>query len=142
MRMVLLGSLVAVWCPTREAVSGEKKEGKVVTTKEGLKYEDVKEGTGAAAKAGDKVVVHYTGTLKDGKKFDSSKDRNKPFVFNLGAGEVIKGWDLGVAGMKEGGVRKLIIPYELAYGEKGRPPVIPARAELTFVVELLKIQKD
>jgi peptidylprolyl isomerase len=140
--MVLLGTLfaVAALCVAQEATSGEKKEEKVITTKEGLKYVEIKEGTGATAKAGDTVEVHYTGTFKDGKKFDSSKDRGKPFVFPLGAGRVIKGWDLGVAGMKVGGTRKLIIPYQLAYGEDGRPPVIPPRAELTFVVELLGVK--
>src|SRR5438105_13792358 len=85
----------------------DKKENKVVTTKSGLKYEDLKEGTGDAAKSGDTVQVHYTGWLKDGTKFDSSKDRDRPFSFELGAGKVIKGWDEGVAGMKVGGKRKL-----------------------------------
>jgi FKBP-type peptidyl-prolyl cis-trans isomerase len=118
---------------------GDKKEGKVITTKSGLKYEDLTVGTGATAKAGDTVEVHYVGTLKDGKKFDSSRDRNKPFRFPLGAGRVIKGWDEGVAGMKEGGKRKLIIPPELGYGEKGAGNVIPPNAELHFEVELLKV---
>ena len=105
----------------------KEKEKKVVTTASGLQYEILKEGAGAAAKAGDQVEVHYTGTLKsNGKKFDSSVDRNKPFSFKLGAGMVIKGWDEGVAGMKLGEKRKLIIPFALAYGEDGRPPVIPA----------------
>jgi FKBP-type peptidyl-prolyl cis-trans isomerase len=120
--------------------SKEKKEGKVVTTKSGLKYEDLKEGTGAAAKSGDTVSVHYTGWLKDGKKFDSSLDRGEPFTFPLGAGRVIKGWDEGVAGMKIGGKRKLIIPPELGYGKKGAGNVIPPDAELAFEVELLKIK--
>ena len=117
----------------------------MVTTKSGLKYLDEKVGTGAAAKAGDKVQVHYTGRLKDGKKFDSSRDRGKPFVFALGAGRVIKGWDEGVQGMKEGGKRKLIIPPALAYGEDGvKDPrtgkvIIPPNAELTFDVELIKV---
>jgi FKBP-type peptidyl-prolyl cis-trans isomerase len=119
---------------------GDKKEGKVITTKSGLKYEDVVVGTGAVAKAGDTVEVHYVGTLKDGKKFDSSRDRGKPFSFPLGAGRVIKGWDEGVAGMKEGGKRKLIIPPELGYGEKGAGGVIPPNAELHFEVELLKVK--
>jgi FKBP-type peptidyl-prolyl cis-trans isomerase len=119
----------------------DKKENKVVTTKSGLKYEDLKEGSGDAAKSGDNVEVHYTGWLKDGTKFDSSKDRDRPFSFELGAGKVIKGWDEGVAGMKIGGKRKLTIPSELGYGKRGYPPVIPANAELTFEVELLKIEK-
>jgi FKBP-type peptidyl-prolyl cis-trans isomerase len=118
----------------------DKKEPKVITTKSGLKSIDEKEGTGAEAKAGDTVEVHYTGTFKDGKKFDSSKDRGRPFSFRLGAGDVIKGWDEGVAGMKVGGKRKLVIPYQLAYGENGRPPVIPPKSELTFEVELLGIK--
>ncbi len=118
----------------------DKKEPKVITTKSGLKYIDEKEGTGPEAKRGDTVSVHYTGWLKDGTKFDSSKDRNRPFDFPLGAGHVIKGWDEGVAGMKVGGKRKLIIPPDLGYGARGHPPVIPANAELTFEVELLGIK--
>lgn len=118
----------------------DAKEEKVITTKSGLKYIDHKVGDGAEAKKGDTVTVHYTGTLKDGKKFDSSKDRDEPFSFPLGAGRVIKGWDEGVAGMKVGGKRKLIIPSELAYGKKGFPGAIPPDAELTFEVELLKIK--
>jgi FKBP-type peptidyl-prolyl cis-trans isomerase len=125
--------------PRGEAGDKDKKE-KVITTNSGLKYVDLKEGNGSKAKKGDIAVVHYTGWLKDGKKFDSSLDRGKPFAFEIGAGRVIKGWDEGVAGMREGGKRKLIIPFELAYGEDGRPPVIPPRAELTFEVELLKIK--
>jgi peptidylprolyl isomerase len=118
----------------------DKKEEKVITRDSGLKYVEKKEGTGDEAKKGDNVEVHYTGWLKDGTKFDSSKDRGKPFTFKLGAGQVIKGWDEGVAGMKVGGKRKLIIPSDLAYGPQGRPPVIPRSAELTFEVELLKIK--
>ena len=113
----------------------------MVTTGSGLKYEDQKEGTGAAAKSGDSVEVHYTGWLKNGTKFDSSKDRNEPFRFKLGAGKVIKGWDEGVAGMKAGGKRKLTIPSELGYGKRGYPTIIPPDAELTFEVELLKVEQ-
>src|SRR5205823_5207766 len=120
----------------------DKKDEKVITTKSGLKYVELKEGTGDEAKAGQTVEVHYTGWLKDGKKFDSSKDRNQPFSFPLGAGRVIKGWDEGVAGMKVGGKRKLIIPPDLAYGKRGAGNgLIPPDAELTFEVELLGIKK-
>jgi FKBP-type peptidyl-prolyl cis-trans isomerase len=118
----------------------DKKEEKVITTKSGLKYVELKEGTGDEAKAGKVVEVHYTGWLKDGTKFDSSKDRGQPFKFELGAGRVIKGWDEGVAGMKVGGKRKLIIPSELAYGKEGRGDKIPPDAELTFEVELLGVR--
>jgi len=118
-----------------------KTEEKTVKTDSGLEYIDQKEGTGEAAKAGNSVSVHYTGTLKDsGKKFDSSLDRGQPFKFKLGAGMVIKGWDEGVAGMKVGGKRKLIIPSKLAYGERGAGNAIPPNADLVFEVELLKIE--
>jgi FKBP-type peptidyl-prolyl cis-trans isomerase FkpA len=116
-----------------------KDEGKLITTASGLKYEDLQEGTGEAAKKGNHVEVHYTGWLTDGKKFDSSLDRNRPFAFELGAGRVIKGWDEGVSGMKVGGKRKLTIPSHLAYGAKGAGGVIPPYATLIFEVELLKI---
>ncbi len=140
--LLVLGISVALLAGVRaDDKEKDKKENKVVTTKSGLKYEDVKEGTGDAAKSGETVQVHYTGWLKDGTKFDSSKDRGRPFSFELGAGKVIKGWDEGVAGMKVGGKRKLTIPSELGYGKRGYPPVIPANAELTFEVELLKIDK-
>lgn len=116
------------------------KEGETVTTPEGLKIEEVKTGTGAEAVAGKQVTVHYTGTLPDGKKFDSSVDRNEPFVFTLGRGQVIKGWDEGVAGMKVGGKRKLVIPPDLAYGKRGAGGVIPPDATLHFEVELLDVK--
>lgn len=106
---------------------------------EELKIEELKVGTGATAESGKRVTVHYVGTLTNGSQFDSSRDRGKGFSFSLGAGEVIKGWDLGVAGMKIGGSRKLTIPPELGYGERGFPPVIPARATLVFEVELLAV---
>jgi len=116
------------------------KEKKVITTKSGLKYQELKVGTGDEAKAGQMVEVHYTGWLTDGKKFDSSVDRNKAFSFKLGAGRVIKGWDEGVAGIKVGGKRKLWIPADLAYGKRGAGGVIPPDAELIFEVELLGIR--
>ena len=104
-----------------------------------LVIEDVQVGTGREAKAGDVVTVHYRGTLEDGTKFDASYDRNQPFTFNLGAGQVIKGWDQGVAGMKEGGKRTLTIPPHLGYGARGAGGVIPPNATLKFEVELLKV---
>jgi FKBP-type peptidyl-prolyl cis-trans isomerase len=104
-----------------------------------LKIEDLKVGTGAEAKAGQHVTVHYVGTLTNGSKFDSSRDRNEGFDFTLGAGQVIKGWDQGVAGMKVGGLRKLTIPPELGYGKRGFPPVIPPDSTLVFEVELLAV---
>lgn len=108
-----------------------------ITTASGLQYEEITIGKGATATAGNLVSVHYTGWLTDGKKFDSSKDRNEPFEFNLGAGQVIKGWDEGVQGMQVGGVRKLTIPASLGYGERGAGGVIPPNATLVFEVEFL-----
>ncbi len=105
-----------------------------------LKVEDITVGTGAEAKAGQTVSVHYTGRLTDGSKFDSSLDRGQPFTFALGRGQVIKGWDQGVAGMKIGGKRKLTIPPELGYGAGGFPPVIPPNSTLVFDVELLAVR--
>jgi FKBP-type peptidyl-prolyl cis-trans isomerase FkpA len=134
---------LAALCLAQAAYSDDKdkdKGKKEVTTESGLKYTDLKEGEGTAAKKGDTVEVHYTGWLTDGKKFDSSVDRKKPFSFKLGAGEVIKGWDEGVAGMKPGGKRKLTIPPELAYGKKGFPGAFPPDATLVFEIELLKIK--
>jgi FKBP-type peptidyl-prolyl cis-trans isomerase FkpA len=113
----------------------------MITTPSGLQYEDTTVGEGAEAKAGQDVTVHYTGWLYNdgtqGAKFDSSKDRNDPFEFSLGAGMVIKGWDEGVAGMKIGGKRTLIIPAALGYGARGAGGVIPPNATLKFDVELL-----
>jgi peptidylprolyl isomerase len=110
-----------------------------VTLPSGLKYVDLKEGTGATARRESFVTVHYTGWLENGKKFDSSLDRKQPFSFPLGGGRVIKGWDEGVAGMKVGGKRKLIIPPQLGYGARGAGGVIPPNATLIFEVELLKV---
>jgi FKBP-type peptidyl-prolyl cis-trans isomerase FkpA len=109
------------------------------TTPSGLIIDEIVVGTGTVAAAGQKVTVHYTGWLVDGTKFDSSKDRNDPFDFPLGAGRVIKGWDEGVAGMKIGGKRKLTIPPTLGYGARGAGGVIPPNATLVFEVELLGV---
>ena len=111
----------------------------LTTTKSGLQYQDLVVGTGADAVAGKEVTVHYTGWLTNGTKFDSSKDANDPFVFRLGAGMVIKGWDEGVAGMKVGGKRKLVIPAALGYGSRG-VDVIPPNSVLVFDVELLGVR--
>jgi len=115
-----------------------------IMTSTGLQYEEITVGEGAEAKAGNHVTVHYTGWLQNadgsaGSKFDSSKDRNDPFQFPLGAGHVIQGWDQGVQGMKIGGVRKLIIPAALGYGHRGAGGVIPPNATLIFEVELLGV---
>ncbi len=115
-------------------------EENVVTTDSGLKYVDIVEGTGATPQRGQTVSVHYTGTLENGTKFDSSRDRGQPFQFPLGAGRVIKGWDEGIASMKVGGQRKLIIPPDLGYGSRGAGGVIPPNATLLFDVELLGVE--
>ena len=136
--------LVAAAFVLPAAAQGEKPKLPELKAKEwkkvgddGLEVWDVKEGKGEAAKAGAKVKVHYTGWLTDGTKFDSSKDRGRPFSFKLGAGQVIKGWDDGVAGMKVGGTRKLTIPPDMGYGARGAGGVIPPNATLLFEVELL-----
>ena len=119
----------------KEHVSDEN----ATTTASGLKYVDEHVGDGDAPSKGQKVTVHYTGTLSNGKKFDSSVDRKQPFQFTIGIGQVIKGWDEGVMSMRVGGKRRLIIPAELGYGARGAPPTIPANAELVFDVELLGV---
>ena len=110
------------------------------TTASGLQYIDTVEGTGASPQPGQTVRVHYTGTLEDGRKFDSSVDRNEPFEFQIGIGRVIRGWDEGVMTMKIGGKRKLVIPSELGYGARGAGGVIPPNATLIFDVELLGVK--
>ena len=120
---------------TEEMVSDSNEE-------QELQIEVLEQGTGEEVKSGDNIAVHYTGTLEDGTKFDSSLDRGKPFVFTLGIGQVIKGWDMGILGMKVGEKRKLVIPPELGYGETGTPGgPIPPNATLIFEVELLSINK-
>jgi peptidylprolyl isomerase len=111
----------------------------LVTTGSGLQYVDLVEGTGAMPQPGQRVTVHYTGTLENGATFDSSRDRGRPFQFNIGVGQVIKGWDEGVGTMRVGGRRKLVIPPELGYGARGAGGVIPPNATLIFDVELLSL---
>ena len=118
---------------------GGSTPGGEVTTASGLKYIDEVVGTGDSPKPGQNVTVHYTGTLENGKKFDSSRDRGQPYKFRLGVDPVIKGWVEGLMTMKPGGKRRLIIPAELGYGAEGRPPDIPPNAPLIFEVELLSV---
>src|SRR5262245_36555682 len=148
--MLVLAAALLVGCQqnaedagSAAGTSGEKAtamEEKTQKTASGLQYIDLKEGTGASPQTGQTAVVHYTGWLVDGKKFDSSKDRGQPFTFAVGRGQVIKGWDEGVATMKVGGTRKLIIPPELGYGARGAGGVIPPNATLKFEVELLEVR--
>jgi len=147
--MLLLVAAIAIpACSQREAKSGADTAAEApaavqgaVTTPSGLSYTDLVKGTGAQPVSGKSVTVHYTGWLTDGKKFDSSVDRGQPFVFRIGAGEVIPGWDEGVMGMRVGGKRKLIVPAKLGYGENGAGGVIPPNATLVFEVELLDVEK-
>jgi FKBP-type peptidyl-prolyl cis-trans isomerase len=134
--LVVTAALVAA---CSQAPSGAGGGGNEVTTPSGLKYEDLTVGSGTQPSAGQTAVVHYTGWLTDGKKFDSSLDRGQPFTFTLGAGEVILGWDDGVAGMQVGGKRRLTVPPDLGYGRRGIRGVIPPNATLVFEVELLGI---
>jgi peptidylprolyl isomerase len=120
--------------------SNPMSDANVVTTPSGLKYVELKEGTGATPQPGQTVEVHYVGTLEDGTKFDSSRDRGQPFSFKIGVGQVIKGWDEGLSTMKVGGRRKLIIPPDLGYGARGAGNVIPPNSTLLFDVELLAVK--
>jgi FKBP-type peptidyl-prolyl cis-trans isomerase len=124
---------------TRSSIDAHFREDPVVA-EFNTQIDDVKVGAGPVAKAGDRVSVHYVGTLTNGEKFDSSRDRGQPFTFSLGRGQVIRGWDVGVAGMQVGGVRKLTIPPEEGYGSRGAGGAIPPNATLLFEVELLKVQ--
>lgn len=131
----------AMWVSAKSPEHPSPVNGAGVSLPGGLTYWDLKAGTGKLAQNGQRVKVHYTGwLLEGGTKFDSSLDRGKPFEFTLGAGQVIQGWDMGVAGMKVGGKRQLRIPPELGYGWRGAPPTIPANASLIFDVELLAVK--
>lgn len=121
-------------------LSGKAAEEGMVNAASGLQYVDLVVGSGREAHAGETAIVHYTGKLTNGTQFDSSKDRNQPFPFRLGAGHVIKGWDEGVEGMKIGGIRKLVIPPQLGYGSRGAGTAIPPHSTLIFEVELLDLR--
>ena len=133
--LALAASAIAYLITKRSGSTGSE-----VTTASGLKYTDIVEGTGPSPTKGQTLSVHYTGTLQNGTKFDSSRDRGTPMQFRFGIDQMIKGWDEGISTMKVGGRRKLIVPPNLAYGPSGRPPNIPANATLLFDLELLGAQ--
>ena len=144
---LLLTVSIALFAQKKPAKTAAKKadgptavSGKPITTASGLQYWEIKKGTGKLAQAGKTVSVHYTGWLTDGKEFDSSRDAGEPIQFQLGVGQVIKGWDEGVAGMKVGGKRQLRIPPELGYGARGAGSAIPPNATLVFDVELMDVK--
>jgi peptidylprolyl isomerase len=138
--MLITALSMATFVGAGEKSSGKTTAAQPVTTPSGLQYIDLVEGKGRQAEVGDTAIVHYTGWLTDGTKFDSSVDRKEPFSFRVGAGQVIKGWDEGVGTMKIGGKRKLIVPSQLGYGSRGAGGVIPPNATLTFDVELLDLR--
>lgn len=136
---VLVLVIAQFFSSQQEVIAAPASSSDYTVTPSGLKYRDVKAGTGDQPQKSQLVFVHYTGKLENGRKFDSSRDRGNPFSFRLGVGEVIKGWDEGVATMKVGGQRELVIPPELGYGSQGAGGVIPPNATLIFDVELIKI---
>ncbi len=136
---MLIGSLATLAAGCKGQTPQNTDTDGYTVLESGLKYKDTVVGEGTTTKAGDRLSMHYTGTLDDGTQFDSSLDRGTPFEFVLGQGDVIQGWDVGVEGMKVGGKRTLVIPYTMAYGERGIPGVIPAKATLNFDVELMEI---
>ena len=139
--LLLVLGLAAFGCSGSGSPEEVGRKGTPVNTPvTSLRIDDTKAGSGPEAQPGQRVSVHYTGTLMDGTKFDSSRDRNEPFEFRLGAGEVIPGWDQGVKGMKVGGTRTLTIPPDLAYGAQGAPGAIPPNATLKFDIELLGVR--
>lgn len=135
------GSAPTTTKPASTTLPGDPPSGgKTVTLPSGLRYDDLRVGDGAIAESGKMVFMHYTGWLTDGTSFDTSRDDNVTYDFRLGTGRVIRGWDEGIVGMRVGGKRKLVVPPNLAYGERGYPPVIPANATLVFDVELMNVR--